>query len=66
MDKEYCDICGELMEYDRAEWARYDTQIGEELVSIYKCTKCNEEKSVRDEKNEFPNRFNEDGSRSEL
>ena len=40
--------CGEVLELDRCEWAKYCFSDCEELINIYKCEKCGRTFSKRD------------------
>jgi hypothetical protein len=41
MEIEECLYCGEEMELDRCDYAKYGMSDCEEIVSIYECKTCN-------------------------
>ena len=47
---EYIDCdCGSRAEFDRVDYATWDTWVGEELANVYICEDCGEDYWIRDE-----------------
>lgn len=48
MNELMCDNCGKYtMDFLDTEWAKYTFSDCEELVSIYKCSECGNEMTIR-------------------